>query len=84
MREGNNFDYDVALSFAGEEREVVEQFASALVHKGVRVFYDNFEKSVLWGKDLYQHLQTVYRDKARYCIISFPRRTPRRSGHATN
>ena len=69
MREGNNFDYDVALSFAGEEREVVEQFASALVHKGVRVFYDNFEKSVLWGKDLYQHLQTVYRDKARYCII---------------
>lgn len=37
--------------------------------KGVRVFYDRYEKSALWGKDLYQHLQTVYRDRARFCVV---------------
>ena len=35
----------------------------------VKVFYDEFHKASLWGKDLYQHLQTIYRDKAKYCIV---------------
>jgi hypothetical protein len=35
----------------------------------VRVFYDLYEQAQLWGKDLYQHLQEIYCDKARYCII---------------
>lgn len=35
----------------------------------MRIFYDNFERSTLWGKDLYQHLQTIYKDNAKYCIV---------------
>ncbi|WP_128292520.1 toll/interleukin-1 receptor domain-containing protein [Afifella aestuarii] len=62
-------DYDVAVSFAGEDRPTVSEFATALDQKGVRVFYDNFEQANLWGKDLYQHLHHIYKDKARYCII---------------
>jgi hypothetical protein len=61
--------YDVCLSFAGEDRVYVEQVAAALVERGITVFYDAYEKSRLWGKDLYQHLAEVYTDRARYCII---------------
>lgn len=69
MADTVEFDYDVALSFAGEDRPVVTQLASALVGEGVRVFYDDYEQAELWGKDLYQHLQGVYRDRAKYCVI---------------
>jgi hypothetical protein len=61
--------YDVCLSFAGEDREYVEQVASQLVDNGVSVFYDKYEQESLWGKDLYQHLDSVYQHKARYCVI---------------
>lgn len=64
-----DFDYDIALSFAGEDRPVVNDLAAALTQAGVRVFYDNYEQADLWGKDLYQHLQGVYRDRARYCVV---------------
>jgi TIR domain-containing protein len=64
-----DYEYDVALSFAGEDRAVAEALASLLREDGVRVFYDRYEQAQLWGKDLYQHLTTVYRDKAKYCIV---------------
>ena len=44
--------YDVALSFAGEDRKYVHRVAEALAEKGVKVFYDNFEEADLWGKYL--------------------------------
>lgn len=69
VTEKDDFEYDLAFSFAGEDRAIVEELASMLDEKGVHVFYDDYEKAQLWGKDLYQHLQAVYRDHARYCII---------------
>lgn len=63
------FLYDVAISFAGEDRAHASDLAGRLVAKGVRVFYDDYEQADLWGKDLYQHLQKVYRDTARFCVI---------------
>jgi hypothetical protein len=64
-----HYDYDVALSFAGEDREYAEQLADCLARKNVRVFYDKYEKAELWGKDLYEYLATLYRDRAFYCVI---------------
>lgn len=61
--------YDVALSFAGEDRKYVEAVANKLKKLTVRVFYDNFETENLWGKDLYTHLQNVYQKEAKYTII---------------
>jgi hypothetical protein len=63
------FEYDITLSFAGEQRKQVEEIALCLGAAGVEVFYDNFSKAQLWGKDLYQHLSDVYQKKARFCII---------------
>ena len=61
--------YDVALSYAGEDREDVEKLADALKLAGMNVFYDGYEKANLWGKDLYSHLTEVYRDQAKFCIL---------------
>src|SRR4029077_16204697 len=53
----------------GEQRKDVENVADCLRHAGVRVFYDEYEKATLWGKDLYQHLSDVYKNRASYCIV---------------
>ena len=63
------FDYDIALSFAGEDRKYVEQVASFLLKSGLKVFYDKYEKVNLWGKDLYQHLDKVYQHTSKYVVI---------------
>lgn len=62
-------EWDVALSFAGEQREYVEQVAESLRELGVRVFYDNFEKVDLWGKNLYEHLDYIYGKAATYAVV---------------
>ena len=61
--------YDVALSFAGEDRHHAKRLAELLEAGGYSVFYDDFERAQLWGKDLYVHLSSVYKDQARYCVI---------------
>jgi hypothetical protein len=66
-------EYYFAISFAGEDRKLAETLAEMLVLRGATVFYDDFEKADLWGKDLFQHLQRVYRDLARYCLVLISR-----------
>jgi hypothetical protein len=68
-RDTIDFDYDVCLSFAGEDREYVEKVAAGLRSRGIRVFYDRYEQVELWGKDLYTHLDDVYQNSARYCVM---------------
>ncbi len=65
----NNYEYDVALSFAGENRAYVEEVANNLRLKGVRVFYDLFEEANLWGKNLYEYLSDIYQSKAQYTVL---------------
>jgi hypothetical protein len=63
------YRYDVALSFAGEERPHAEELATLLKEQGVRVFYDTFETAELWGKNLVDHLFDIYYEQSRYCIL---------------
>jgi predicted Zn-dependent protease len=67
--EKDAFDYDVALSFAGEDRNCAEQIAQGLKRLNVKVFYDKFEQAKLWGRQLHIYLTDLYRLRARYCII---------------
>jgi hypothetical protein len=68
-RPGGGFEYDVALSFAGEDRPYVERVAESLRDMGVRVFYDRFEEAQLWGVNLYDHLSEIYSKRARYTVM---------------
>lgn len=61
--------YDIVFSFAGEDRGYVEQVADALRSHSVRVFYDSYEEAALWGKDLVEHFDMVYRKSGRYCVM---------------
>jgi hypothetical protein len=63
------YKFDVALSFAGKDRDYVERVADSLKGIGVRVFYDKYEEVELWGKDLYEHLEKVYSEYARYTVM---------------
>lgn len=67
--EARSSAFDVALSFAGENRDYVRRVADELSAAGVEVFYDEYSKVELWGKNLYQHLSSVYRHQARYCVL---------------
>ena len=67
--DNEKFPYDVALSFAGENRAYVEKVALFLKHSGIRVFYDLFEEANLWGKNLYSYLSEIYEKKAKYVVI---------------
>ena len=66
----NNFDF--AFSFAGEDREIVEEIYNRLRADGIQVFYDNTYQSELVGKDLYHTLSDLYKNQAKYvvCFIS--------------
>ncbi|NLV31873.1 MAG: hypothetical protein GXY47_12050 [Acidobacteria bacterium] len=69
MDNSNSFHYDVALSLGGPDRESVDAIARSLQGRGVRVFYDEFERAALWGKDLQEHLVNVYMRWARYAVV---------------
>jgi len=63
------YQYDVCLSFAGEDREYVSAVAQQPQASGARIFYDEYHEVDLWGKDLYEHLDHIYKDSARFCVM---------------
>jgi hypothetical protein len=63
------YQYDVCLSFAGEQRAYVTTVAQGLQAANVAIFYDEFDQVDLWGKNLYEHLDWIYRRSSRYCIL---------------
>jgi len=64
-----NYSYDVAISFAGEDRKFAEAVATGLHEAGVNVFYDDFYASDLWGEDLSISLRKVYHEASQFCIM---------------
>ncbi|MEH2960541.1 TIR domain-containing protein [Candidatus Merdisoma sp. JLR.KK006] len=63
-----DFEYKVALSFAGEQRDYVEKVSKELTRLNVKHFYDYKEQVDLWGKNLIQYLDSVYFEKALYFV----------------
>jgi len=57
------------LSFADEDRKYVERVAAYLRSQRVKVFYDRYEDATLWGKDLAEHFDAVYRLSGQYCVM---------------
>ena len=65
--------YEIALSFAGEDRTYVEMVARFLQSHHVSLFFDDYNDVDLWGKDLYAHLIKVYSDAERYVVMFISR-----------
>jgi len=64
-----DYSYDLALSFAGEDREVARQIADSARANGLRVYFDEYHVWETWGKDLSEYLGSIYGGGARYCVI---------------
>jgi hypothetical protein len=61
--------YQVALSFAGEQREYVEAVARSLQARGIAVFYDRFEAVTLWGKDGVEFFHQLFAADTAYVVM---------------
>jgi hypothetical protein len=66
---GAAWTFEVALSFAGEQRQYVAEVARGLRAADVRVFYDEFAEVELWGAELGSTLGEVYERRARYVVV---------------
>ena len=63
------YEYDLAMSYAGEDRAYVEDVVRRVQASGARVFYDQDELARMWGENLVDFLQSIYARKARYAIL---------------
>lgn len=61
-------DYDIALSFAGEDRAYADSLRDALEDLGHTVFYDMAEQHRFLGEDVEAFLGPVYASGSRYVV----------------
>lgn len=62
-------EFDVAVSFAGPERLFAKRLASLVNEAGFKVFYDAFYSDQLWGKNLCEFFDKIYRKSSRFCVM---------------
>ena len=63
--------YQVALSYAGEDRHYVKRVYDYLVEHQVTAFYDRADPTLLWGTHLTEELNRIYeKDSASVVIFS--------------
>jgi hypothetical protein len=63
------YEFDVAISVAGTERPQAEQLASLVKSAGFSVFYDGFYPEMLWGKNLVEFFDEIYRKRSARCVM---------------
>lgn len=67
----DNYKYDVALSFAGEQRKYAQNIAQRLSDCGLKVYMDKWNISMTWGKEFTSFFKSVYMKEAMYVIAIF-------------
>lgn len=66
---GKKFDFDLAVSFAGEDRTLVASIVDKCKKKGYTVFYDADEVASMWGEDLTEYFANTYENRARAALM---------------
>lgn len=69
----DNLQYQVALSYASEQREYVGEVAKHLKERGIRVFYDDFEAVALWGTRGAEVFHQVFAEQSAYVVMFISR-----------
>lgn len=63
------YDFDIAVTFAGEDREFVDEVVALIKEAGFTVFYDEDTKVEMWGQDLTEYFPDVYENRARFAVM---------------
>lgn len=61
--------YQAALSFAGEQRDYVEEVARHLRSRSIAVFYDGFETVPLWGRSGAEAFHEAFAQRSAYVVM---------------
>jgi hypothetical protein len=69
MEPTSAYEFDVALSYAGEDRAYVVSVAEQLRNRGVAVFFAEDAQADLWGTDLLTFFDDVFRKQARFAML---------------
>lgn len=62
------YEFDIAVSFAGEDRDYVFEVVEA-VKGDVKVFYDEDYEVEAWGEDGIEYFTNVYMNRARFAVV---------------
>jgi len=62
-------EYQIAVSFAKEDRVIVDEYVKKLQDRNIKVFYDKDNQSIIWGKNINQYLSHIFSEGAKYCVI---------------
>ncbi|MDM7886530.1 TIR domain-containing protein [Curtobacterium sp. RHCKG23] len=65
----SEYDFDVAVTFAAEDREFVDEVVRIVKTAGLTVFYDEDAKADIWGEELTEFFPDVYERRARYAVM---------------
>lgn len=65
----NTYDYDVAVTFAGEDRQFVDDVVRKVKASKYTVFYDQDEQITLWGEELTEYFPKIYEERARFAVM---------------
>ncbi len=63
----DDFEYDVALSFAGEDRGLAKKLSQLITKDGHSVFFDENRRAHLWGKDS-KEFERIYSKASRFVM----------------
>lgn len=70
--------YDIALSFAGENRELAEPLSRALIDREISVFYDRNEQHRILANDVEEYLAPIYRSESRFVVVLLSKDYPKK------
>ena len=73
-----NSQYDFALSFAGENRNLSEAIWAQLAAREISVFYDKNEQHRILANDVEEYLAPIYRSESRFVVVLLSRDYPKK------
>lgn len=63
------YKYDVAFSFAGEQRKYIKKVYEYVQSKGINIFYDEAQALDMWGANLIEYFHNIFKNNARFCVM---------------
>lgn len=65
----NEMKYDVALSFAEENKDIAESIAVQLKERGLKSYFYKFENAENWGGNLFNILIDRYKESSKLALV---------------
>lgn len=78
------YEFDIAVSFAGEDRDYVEEVIQGVKDAGHTAFYDDDHIADMWGEDGVEYLSNVYMNRRATPSCSCRGTTRRRCGQGSS